>query len=366
MGNWKSSLEGLEVIDLSFWKNKKVFITGHTGFKGAWLTLWLHELGAKITGYGLPANTDPSFYEALNIKSICQDIVGDVRDLQFLKEALDSSQAEIVFHLAAQPLVRKSYEDPVETFSTNVMGTVHLLEAVKNSTHVKACVIVTSDKCYENQELPSAFYKEEDRLGGHDPYSSSKACSEIVTSTYIKSFFHEKSHLGVATARAGNVIGGGDFAQDRLIPDIYRAIIEKKDLRIRFPDSIRPWQHVLVSLSGYLKLAEQLFHHPKTYSGPYNFGPIDKEVLTVREMVDLMLKEISQDLVISYESQKVRHEAKLLKLDTSKATSVLGWRQVWTMKVAIEQTALWYKAFLDNQDIKRISLDQIREFEKRL
>jgi len=355
-------VEGVEVIHSDFWKGKKVFITGHTGFKGGWLTLWLHQMGAKVYGYSLPAPSSPSFFDAVKLSELCDHKIGDIRDYSHMKSALEASQAEIVFHMAAQPLVRRSYRDPIETYSTNVMGTVNLLEAVRNTTSVKACVIITTDKCYENNEWVWG-YREDDRLGGHDPYSNSKACSELVTAAYIKSFFKDSSTTGVASARAGNVIGGGDFAEDRLIPDIYRAISEKNELRIRYPESTRPWQHVLVPLSGYLKLAEELFREPKKFTDSFNFGPLDEDCISVGSIIEKMSHHWGYHLPVILESGQKYHEAKFLKLDISKASFNLKWFPAWNVEETTEKTAKWYKSFINGEDVRFLSMSQIREFE---
>jgi CDP-glucose 4,6-dehydratase len=362
VGDWKSPLEGMEVINYSFWRDKKVFVTGHTGFKGGWLTLWLHQMGAKVTGYSLPAPTTPSFFEAVKLSDLCSHKIGDIRDYQAMKNALEESQAEIVFHMAAQPLVRKSYKDPIETYSTNVMGTVNLLEAVRFCETVQSCVIITTDKCYENKEWVWG-YRENDRLGGHDPYSNSKACSELVVSAYLKSFFKTEAKIGIASARAGNVIGGGDFAEDRLIPDIYRAIFNNTELKIRYPESTRPWQHVLVPLSGYIELAEKLYLDKKKYSDSFNFGPKDEDCISVGNLILKASQYWGYKLPVVLEDGNHLHEAKFLKLDISKAFSSLNWKPEWNVDESIEKTAKWYKSFINNEDVRSLSLDQIREFQ---
>ena len=267
-------------MDKLFWRNKKVFLTGHTGFKGAWLSLWLQHLGAEVTGFALKPPSNPSFYDVTDISKNMVSIEGDVRDFNALKEALVNSNAEIVFHLAAQSLVRLSYENPIETYSTNIMGTVNLLEAVRNCSSVRSVVNITTDKCYENKEWLWS-YRENEPLGGYDPYSSSKACSELVTSSFTNSFFNPKSYeihgVAIATARAGNVIGGGDWSKDRLIPDILNSVINKQPVKLRNPRSVRPWQHVLEPLDGYLKLAQKLYEAGGEYSSAWNFGPKEED-----------------------------------------------------------------------------------------
>ncbi len=344
---------------MSFWRDKKVFITGHTGFKGSWLTLWLHSLGAKVVGYSSTIPTTPSLFEAARISELCDHQFGDVRDHEKLKLAIQTSQADVVFHLAAQSLVRRSHNDPVDTFSTNIMGTVHVLDAIRECPTVKSCLIVTTDKCYENTES-SLPYSEDDRLGGSDPYSNSKACAELVTSSFLKSFF-SKSAVGIATARAGNVIGGGDFAEDRIIPDIYRALERNKNLELRNPDSIRPWQHVLVPLSGYLTLAEKLFSDPQKFSGPFNFGPGEKDCVSVKQLITKLNPFLYQKLSFIEVSSQI-HESKLLKLNSLKAREVLNWSPHWGLDKCLEETALWYEAYLRGADMRDLSLKQIRSF----
>ena len=355
-------MENMEVINHQFWAGKKVFITGHTGFKGGWLTLWLHSMGAKVTGYSLPAPTEPSFFEIVKLEELCHHKIGDIRDYSELQTAINDAKPEIVFHMAAQPLVRKSYRDPIETYSTNVMGTVHLLEAVKSCPSVKSCVVVTTDKCYENKEWTWG-YRENDRLGGHDPYSNSKACAELVTAAYYKSFIKENSSMGLATVRAGNVIGGGDFAEDRLIPDVYRSILNGIEISIRYPHSTRPWQHVLVPLSGYLVLAEKLFVDHSKYSEPFNFGPKDEDCISVGELITKTSFYWGKKLPVKLESNVQLHEAKFLKLDISKAESLLGWRPRWNVDKTIEETANWYREFLSQKNMREITLRQIKHFE---
>jgi CDP-glucose 4,6-dehydratase len=352
----------MEMINHQFWAGKKVFITGHTGFKGGWLTLWLHKMGAKVVGYSLPAPSTPSFFEAVGLEKFCEHHIGDIRNYDLLKNALDKANPDIVIHMAAQALVRHSYSDPIETYSTNVLGTVHLLEAVRHNSAVKACVIVTTDKCYENKEWTWG-YREVDRLGGHDPYSNSKACAELVTTAYFKSFFQNSGHLGLASARAGNVIGGGDFADDRLVPDIYRAILSKSELNIRYPGSTRPWQHVLVPLSGYLTLAENLYKDRAKYSEAFNFGPKDEDCISVGELVEITAKHWGRDLPVKLEKNAKLHEAKFLKLDVSKAAAVLKWYPKWDVEKTIEETTRWYKAYLEQNNVLELSLEQISSFE---
>lgn len=353
------------MINHQFWAGKRVFITGHTGFKGGWLTLWLQSMGAKVTGFSLPAPTNPNFFDVVNLQDICDHQIGDIRDYSSFKKAIDKSRPEILFHMAAQSIVRRSYQDPIETYGTNVMGTVHLLEALRTCSSIKSCIIVTTDKCYENKEW-SRGYRENDQLGGHDPYSSSKACTELVTSAFMRSFFNDQKEMGLATVRAGNVIGGGDFAEDRIIPDIYRSIVSGQELIIRQPESIRPWQHVLAPLSGYIRLSEMLFNDPKTYSTAFNFGPQESDCISVGDLIEKMSKYWGVTLPVKVQKESSLHEAKFLKLDTSKATTVLGWRPIWSIEKTLEETVRWYKNHLSNSPNRSCSLAQIHDFEKSL
>lgn len=332
-----------------FWANKRVFVTGHTGFKGSWLVTWLDLLGSKIYGYALPPETDPNMFEALGLSDYCEQTLDDIRDRACLDQAMAAFEPEIVFHLAAQPLVRRSYREPIETLSTNIMGTAHVLEACKRSSSVKAVVIVTSDKCYENLEQQQA-YQEDDRLGGHDIYSTSKACAELVTSGYRDAFFTDGPMVG--TARAGNVIGGGDWSADRLIPDAVRAIFAREELKIRHPDAIRPWQHVLDPLCGYLLLAEGLFNkqHPELL-GAFNFGPTHESAKTVKEVVTAFFSYWPDGPEwLHFEDPEKFHEARLLSLDFSKAHKLLNWSPALDLSSALELTAKWYKAFEENEN----------------
>ncbi|MBS7808565.1 CDP-glucose 4,6-dehydratase [Variovorax sp. PCZ-1] len=349
-----------------FWRDKRVFITGHTGFKGSWMSLWLQQLGAKVTGYALSPPTSMSLFEQANVGSGMTSVIGDVRDAVSLMRALEQSQAEIVFHMAAQPLVRDSYTDPVNTYSTNVMGTVNLLEAVRLLPFVKAVVNVTTDKCYENKEWVWG-YRENEPLGGHDPYSSSKACSEIVTSSYRRSFFSDSVSGGrsvrLASARAGNVIGGGDWSKDRLIPDTLAAFAANNPVEIRFPNAIRPWQHVLEPLSGYLMLAEALYSEEgEKFAEAWNFGPRDEDAQSVQWIVENMARLWSADASWTKNSEVQPHEAKYLKLDISKAAQLLRWKPRMHLLQALDLTIVWSKAFMAGQDCKAMCLSQIQQF----
>jgi len=349
-------------MERNFWKGKRVLVTGHTGFKGGWLTLWLTSMGAEVHGYALPAPTSPAFFEVCNLQGqLKSNTLADIRDGERLTQAVQSAQPQIVFHLAAQPLVRYSYQSPVETYAVNVMGTVHLLEAVRKAPVVRAVVNVTTDKCYENHEEDRP-YCESESLGGYDPYSSSKGCSELVTAAYRRSFL-EPAGVSLASARAGNVIGGGDWAADRLVPDFLRALDAKKMLIIRSPGAIRPWQHVLEPLSGYLTLAERLFTSGQDFAEAWNFGPEESDARSVQWIVDQLC---SQTPGSSWDCDTVPqpHEAHYLKLDSSKARAKLGWHSRWDLQTALTQTLEWHKKWKGGADMTALSLAQIREYEK--
>ncbi len=349
-------------MNSSFWSGKKVFITGHSGFKGSWLTFRLQEAGAQVTGYSLPPNTETNLFTALSLsKEIHNSHFNDVRDLKSLSESLEKSQAEIIFHLAAQPLVRVSYENPVDTFATNLMGTVNILEAARHSRSVKAILNVTTDKVYANEELGHAF-KETEALGGKDPYSSSKACSELITSAYRNSFLKEMK-VAVATARAGNVIGGGDWSKDRLVPDLLRAFQNHEQFVLRNPTAVRPWQHVLESIAGYIALAEKLYQKPNECSGAYNFGPRQEDCLPVERLVQKMICFWDKNLSYRIEKSLIK-EANLLKLDSQKAHSELAWTSHWSLDQTLERTLDWYKSFYRGEDMIKVTRGQIQEFER--
>jgi CDP-glucose 4,6-dehydratase len=348
-----------------FWRSKKVFLTGHTGFKGSWLSLWLQEMGAEVTGYSLPAPTHPNLFDLAAVKKGMKSIQGDILDLERLRRAVREHKPDVVFHLAAQSLVRQSYDDPVGTYATNVLGTAHLLEAARTVSCVGSIVIITSDKCYENRGDQRA-YRESDRLGGADPYSSSKAAAEIVTAAFRKSFFSSaKSDMrtGVASARAGNVIGGGDWAADRLIPDVMRAVFEGRDLLIRHPHAVRPWQHVLEPLSGYLALAEKLSQHPGRYSASWNFGPHESETLSVATLLDSFSELWGPGFTWNFDDGDHPHEAQYLRLDCTKAKVELGWEPRWNLHSALEATVQWYKAYQSRQDVRLVAQEQIRSYQ---
>jgi len=344
-----------------FWRDKKVFLTGHTGFKGGWLSLWLQSMGAKVYGYALNPATDPSLFTVANIGAgMAGSTIADIRDATTLCNAIRSAQPDIVFHLAAQPLVRYSYANPIETYAVNVMGTINLLEAVRQTSSTRAVVNVTSDKCYENreQDLP---YREDDPMGGHDPYSSSKGCAELVTTAYRKSFL-DAAKVALASARAGNVIGGGDWAADRLIPDFLRAIDVDQPLMIRSPDAVRPWQHVLEPLAGYLKLAERLFDEGTAFAEGWNFGPTAEDARSVRWIVEQLVAAIPN---ASWQCDMTPqpHEASHLKLDSSKASARLRWQARWRLEDALRKTLDWHAAWRSGEDMRERTLAQIHSYE---
>lgn len=340
----------------AFWSGKRVLITGHTGFKGGWLSLWLGSWGAQICGLSLEPNTDPNLFTLAGIGEHIQHHIQDIRDYESLAPILHKFNPEIVFHMAAQPLVRASYRDPLGNFDTNIMGTANVLEALRECPSIRAIVVITTDKVYENLEVPKP-YKEADHLGGHDPYSASKAAAEIVAQSYRKSFFAEKN-IGLATARSGNVIGGGDWSEDRLIPDAVKAWGMGKTLEIRAPDSVRPWQHVLDPLAGYILLAEKLWSDTR-FAEAWNFGPGNQNPITVREVIDLARASYGGGDVQYHTAQNGPHEAGLLLLDIEKSERELGFKPRWDLKTSIQKTMEWYK----NTDNKRnFCLKQIEEF----
>ena len=357
------------MIDKEFWKGKKVLITGHTGFKGSWLCLWLHSLGADVTGFSLDPPTDPSLFELCNIKELTKTIKGDICNLEALSSALIDADPEIVFHMAAQPIVRASYQNPIETYKTNVMGTIYLFEAIRKAVErkktIKAVVNITSDKCYENKEWDWG-YREIDPMGGFDPYSNSKACSELVTSSFRSSFFNPESYhlhgVALASARAGNVIGGGDFAADRLVPDCIRTLINGGEIVVRNPNSIRPWQHVLDPLSGYLQLAQKLYTEGVPYAEGWNFGPRDDDAKPVEWIVKKICNKWEPVLTYQIKQGHYEHETNFLKLDCSKSRQKLGWSPRWNLDHAIDKVLEWTKAYMNQQSIRDICLQQIEEY----
>ncbi|HCE67772.1 MAG: CDP-glucose 4,6-dehydratase [Geobacteraceae bacterium GWC2_55_20] len=349
----------------TFWHGKRVFITGHTGFKGSWLCLLLNRLGAEVTGYALDPPTDPSLFELARIGELVTSITADVRDGERLAAEMAGAVPEIVIHMAAQPLVRDSYKIPVETYSTNVMGTVNLLEAVRHTPGIRAVVNVTTDKVYENREWAWG-YRENEPFGGHDPYSNSKACSELVTAAYRSSYFNpsEYARHGVApaTARAGNVIGGGDWAGDRLIPDILRAVLAGEPVSIRNPRAIRPWQHVLEPLSGYLLLAQKLFEKGPEYATGWNFGPSDEDARPVEWLAGRICELWGEQAAYRIDDGIHPHEAHYLKLDCSKVRAELGWRPRWGLEKALESIVVWTRSYRDGKDLRLECLRQITEY----
>ena len=347
-------------INSSFWRGKKVFLTGHTGFKGSWTCLWLQVMGAKVFGFSLEPPTKINLFDEADISSDMESFIGDIRDLQLLKEKIRLFNPDIVIHMAAQPLVRYSYLEPVETYSVNVMGTVNVLEASRYSENLGAVLNVTSDKCYENKEWIWS-YRENEPMGGFDPYSNSKGCSELVTNAYRNSFYKDTS-IGLASARSGNVIGGGDWAEDRLVPDTLKAFENSHSVIIRNPQAIRPWQHVLEPVSGYLKLVENLYDKKDCFSQAWNFGPKDEDSKSVAWIVEELSKQWGEDASWSVDTSSNPHEANFLKLDISKSLSNIDWSPTWSINQAIEMTVSWHKAWLHKEDIKLKSLDQINMF----
>jgi CDP-glucose 4,6-dehydratase len=350
----------IKTPESAFWKGKKVFVTGHTGFKGSWLCMLLKHLGAEVYGYALNPPTTPSLYNLCHIDSDVTSVIGDIRDFEKLKKSIVASQAEILIHMAAQPLVRYSYQNPVETYEVNVMGTVNVLEAIKHSSTIKSVVVVTTDKCYENKEWPWS-YRENEPMGGFDPYSSSKGCAELVTAAFRNSFFSSQSKVCLASARAGNVIGGGDWAMDRLIPDFIRAMQKHEKIVIRSPKAIRPWQHVLEPLTGYLVLAEALYNDKK-YSEAWNFGPNDEDAKTVEWIVKKLCEKWGNNSSYEIDKNPNLHEATFLKLDCSKAKHYLGWYPRWTLEKTLDSIVAFAKT--PDVELKNICISQIETYLK--
>lgn len=350
------------VIDSNFWLNRKVLVTGHTGFKGGWLTIWLSMMGARVFGYSLPPVLKPNFYDEVNVdKFMSGSIFGDIRNLSSLVDVVSNFRPSVIFHLAAQPLVYDSYRKPVDTFSTNILGTVNLLEAVRLTDGVEAVVNVTTDKCYDNSESLWP-YREIDRLGGYDPYSSSKACSELVTTAYRNSFLTNNGKY-LATARAGNVIGGGDWSPDRLIPDFFRAYDASTPFLVRSPNSVRPWQHVLEPLCGYMNLAQQLVISGKKFADSWNFGPEQSDTKDVRWIVE-RLSIMLPRCIFQFDKNSQFHESEVLKLDISKSKYFLGWKPRWTIETALEKTVQWHNSWKAKIDMANFSLGQIEDYIK--
>ena len=347
----------------TFWGGKRVLVTGHTGFKGGWLSLWLDSLGAQVSGFSLAPITTPNFFTICDLRSKVDSHIGDIRNFKAFQSAIEATKPEIIFHLAAQPLVRLSYAEPVETYATNVMGVVHLLEAARQTGGIKAIVNVTTDKCYENKEWLWG-YRENEAMGGYDPYSSSKGCSELVTQAYRQSFLVNEG-IRVASARAGNVIGGGDWSLDRLVPDLLRALETNQPALIRNPSAIRPWQHVLEPLYGYLTLAENLFlERGEAYAQAWNFGPNDSDARPVSWIADQLVKSWGGSANWVLDGDPHPHEANYLKLDISKAKDGLGWSPAWDLSVALKRIIEWHLAFQTKKDMHQFSLDQIAQYQE--
>lgn len=349
----------------NFWSGKTVLITGHTGFKGSWLSIWLNHLGANVVGYSLPPE-NPSNFDICRVDELVHSIEADINDIDRLKGCFETHQPEVVFHLAAQSLVRKSYSEPIETYQTNVIGTANVLEAIRSCPSVRSVIVVTSDKCYENKEWVWG-YREDEPMGGHDPYSSSKGCAELVTASFRASFFNPDEYarhkVGVATVRAGNVIGGGDWASDRLIPDILKSHSQAKKLIIRNPSAIRPWQFVLEPLHGYMVLAERLYTDGPQFSQAWNFGPRDEDVLPVEDLVKKLSALLKDGIDYDIESTGNPHEAMYLKLDCSKASTYLGWYPRTSINNALNFIAEWHTAFLTKKNMQDVSRAQIVAFQ---
>jgi CDP-glucose 4,6-dehydratase len=347
------------VVNPAFWQGKRVFLTGHTGFKGSWLALWLQQMGAVVKGYALTPPTTPSLFDVAHVGDGMQSDIGDIRDLAQVKASMIGFDPDILIHMAAQPLVRLSYREPLETYDINVMGTAKVLEAARSCPNLKAIVSVTTDKCYENKEWVWG-YREDEPMGGYDPYSSSKGCAELVTSAYRRSFLAEQG-VGLASARAGNVIGGGDWAEDRLIPDILRAFEQNQPVVIRNPASTRPWQHVLEPLSGYLVLAQALYEQPTAFAEGWNFGPFDEDAQPVSWILDKMVAKW-QGASWQLDENAHPHEAGYLKLDISKAKARLHWQPTWRLAQTLNRIVAWHQAWLDNKDMHAVCLQEITDY----
>jgi CDP-glucose 4,6-dehydratase len=343
-----------------FWRGRRVLVTGHTGFKGSWISLWLQSMGAILRGLALVPPTKPALFEVARVGEAMEHFIGDVRDFPSVKVLMDEFKPEIVIHMAAQPLVRVSYRQPIETYATNVLGTVHVLEAARCCSSVKAIVNVTTDKCYENRELVWG-YREDEPMGGHDPYSSSKGCAELISSAYRKSFL-QANGIAMATVRAGNVIGGGDWALDRLVPDVLRALEKNQTVFIRNPLAIRPWQHVLEPLSGYLLLAERLYTHGQAYAEGWNFGPLDEDARPVEWVVQRLCENWGRDASWTFQKGNHPYEANSLKLDISKARQRLKWAPRWSLDTALQRVSDWQQAWLRGLDMRAVCLEQISQY----
>ncbi|MBZ9624567.1 CDP-glucose 4,6-dehydratase [Clostridium sp. FP2] len=358
---------GVDIFN-NFYKGKTVLVTGHTGFKGSWLSIWLNELGAKVIGYGLDPYTDRDNFVVTGLKDKIVDIRGDVREVGKLEEVFKRYKPQIVFHLAAQPLVRLSYENPKETYETNVMGTLNILECIRKSESVKVSIMITTDKCYENKEQIWA-YRENDPMGGYDPYSSSKGCCELLISSYRNSFMNPKDYdkhgKAIASVRAGNVIGGGDWSKDRMVPDCIRALMQDKDIEIRNPNAVRPWQHVLEPLSGYLLLAYKMYENGVNYCGGWNFGPDNESIVYVKTIADMVVSEWGSGNWMDLSEKNAPHEATLLSLDCTKAKLRLGWNPKLSIEEALSYTIEWYKHFC-YKDVYTMCTEQVKKYSKLL
>ena len=348
-------------INPHFWKGKRVFVTGHTGFKGSWLSLWLQLMGAEVKGFSLAPPTQPALFEVAKVGDNMQTEIGDIRNLQQLSQSIRAFNPDVLLHLAAQPLVRLSYKEPVDTYSTNVMGTVNVLEAARYAPQLKSVVIITTDKCYENREWEWG-YRENEPMGGHDPYSNSKGCAELVVSAYRRSFFYTNDTTAVASARAGNVIGGGDWADDRLIPDILRAFEQQQPVIIRNPLSTRPWQHVLEPLSGYLVLAERLYNEGNAFAEGWNFGPKDDDCQPVQWILEKMVQFWGEGARYEWDKSEQPHEANFLKLDCSKAATRLKWHPQWRLADTLEKIVHWHRSWLQGADMQTHCLYEIKGY----
>ncbi len=351
----------MEQTNPAFWHAKRVFLTGHTGFKGSWLSLWLQSMGATLRGIALEPPTEPALFNVACVAEGMEHRITDIRDFASVKAQMDEFKPEIVIHMAAQPLVRLSYSQPVETYATNVMGTVHVLEAARHAGSVRAIVNITTDKCYENREWVWG-YREDEPMGGYDPYSNSKGCAELVSSAYRRSFLKDAG-MAMATARAGNVIGGGDWALDRLIPDILRALQDKQPVLIRNPHAIRPWQHVLEPLSGYLLLAEKLYEQGQAFAEGWNFGPRNEDVRPVQWIVEELCQAWGQGASWQLDNSTHPHEANYLKLDISKARTRLTWQPRWSLEIALEKITDWHQAYLSGANMRQLCVKQIEAYQ---
>jgi CDP-glucose 4,6-dehydratase len=354
----------MDMAASNFWFNKRVFLTGHTGFKGSWLCLWLQSLGAKVRGMALPPPTEPALFNVARVYEGMEHQIGDIRNYDTVKSAIDDFKPEIVIHMAAQPLVLHSYAYPIDTYATNVMGTVHLLEAARQSDSVKVILNVTTDKCYENREWVWG-YREDEPMGGRDPYSNSKGCAELVSSCYRSSYL-TSAGIAIATARAGNVVGGGDWARSRLIPDALCSLQEDRPIIVRNPYAIRPWQHVLEPLSGYLLLAERLFTSGQLFSGGWNFGPYDVEHRSVRWIVERLCADWGHGASWTFKFEDSPYEASVLKLDISKAQQLLKWTPRWTLEKALKIVTKWHRSWISGENMRNVCLNQISEYQNQI